>query len=83
MVTVPGNSGDIQRIFDLNQKLKDKTATKLEKDEYMGLLYKNHSITKKQFDDYKLGRNSDDLIEAALTIGGIVLLGYLISKLVK
>lgn len=83
MVTVPGNSGDIQRIFELNQKLRDKTATKLEKDEYMGLLFKSHSITKKQFDDYKLGRNTDDLVEAALTIGGIVLLGYLISKLVK
>ncbi len=78
-----GNSTDIQRIFELNQKLLNKTATKPEKDEYMKRLFNNNSITKKQYDDYLAGRNSEDVTQAALTIGGIFLLGYLISRLVK
>lgn len=83
METYPGNSNDIHRIFELSQKLQEKTATKIEKDEYMNLLLKNNSITRKQYEDYRSGRNTDDLVEAAMTIGGIFLLGYLISKLIK
>lgn len=78
-----GNSADIQKMLTLNQKIKDKTATKIEKDEYMKLLFQNGSVTKKQYNDYLQGRNTEDILEAGLIIGGIFLLGYALSKLIK
>ena len=70
-----------QRLFSLSQKVKTGHATKPEKDEYMELLYQNNSITHKQYNDYKSGRNVEDIFNTALVIGGIVLLGYLLGKL--
>jgi hypothetical protein len=70
-------------MLTLNQKIKDKTATKIEKDEYMKLLFQNGSVTKKQYNDYLQGRNTEDILEAGLIIGGIFLLGYALSKLIK
>lgn len=78
-----GNNIDYKRLLSLNQKVSANTATKAEKDELMSLLYKNNSITRKQYDDYLSGRNIDDILGAALTIAGIVLLGYLLDKLLS
>jgi hypothetical protein len=78
-----GNNIDYKRLLSLNQKVSANTATKAEKDELMSLLYKNNSITRKQYDDYLSGRNMDDILGAALTIAGIVLLGYLLDKLLS
>lgn len=78
-----GNNIDYKRLLSLNQKVSANTATKAEKDELMSLLYKNNSITRKQYDDYLSGRNMDDVLGAALTIAGIVLLGYLLDKLLS
>ena len=69
-----------QRLLSLSQKVKTGQANKAEKDEYMELLYQNNSITAKQYNDYKSGRNVEDVLGAALVIGGIVLLGYLLGK---
>ncbi len=71
---------DYQRLMTLNQKVKTNVASKVERDEYMLLLFENNSITKNQFDDYKAGRNNEELFDTAITIGGIVLLGYLLGK---
>lgn len=80
-----GTSTDYSRILFLNNKIKGNTASKNEKDEYMQLLYKNGNITKKQLDDYYSSQSivSNDTLEAALVIGGIVLLGYLLSEAFK
>lgn len=78
-----GNSEDIQKMLTLNQKIKDKTATKTEKDEYMKLLFQNGSVTRKQYNDYLQGRNTEDILEAGLIIGGFILLGYALSKLIR
>ena len=78
-----GNNIDYKRLLSLNQKVSANTATKAEKDELMSLLYNNNSITRKQYDDYLSGRNMDDILGAALTIAGIVLLGYLLDKLLS
>lgn len=78
-----GNGNDIHRLLDLNQKVKSGTATKADKDEYMLLLLNRGSITNKQYNDYLQGRNVDEIVEAALVIGGILLLGYALSKLLK
>ncbi|NVO08487.1 MAG: hypothetical protein HXX16_00865 [Bacteroidales bacterium] len=78
-----GNSIDYNRLMALNQKVKNSSASNAERDELMSLLYRNNSITKKQYDDYIAGRNIDEILKTSLVIAGIVLLGYLLSKLVS
>jgi hypothetical protein len=73
---------DYFKLQQLSDKVKNNSATQLEKDEYMAMLYNNGSITKNQYDKYLSDKNATDTIGAAVTIGGIILLGYLISKLV-
>lgn len=77
------NGIDYQRLLFLSNKVKSGQATKTEKDEYMDLLYTNRSVTQKQYNDYKSGRNVEEIVNAALVIGGIVLLGYLLGKLTE
>jgi hypothetical protein len=77
------NGIDYQRLLSLSNKVKSNQASKPEKDEYMNLLYHNDSITQKQYNDYKQGRNVEEIINAALVIGGIVLLGYLLTKITE
>lgn len=69
------------RLLFLNQKVKNRTATNEETEEYMNFLYMNGSITPKQYQDYKSGKNVEEIIKAGLIIGGIVLLGYALGKL--
>jgi hypothetical protein len=73
---------DYFKLQQLSDKVKNNSATQIEKDEYMVMLYNNGSITKSQYDKYLNDKNEQDTIGAAITIGGIILLGYLISKLV-
>lgn len=80
---VAENNMNYDRLLVLNQKVKNNSASNSEKDELMSLLYKNNSITKKQYEDYLQGRNIDDILKASVAIAGIVLLGYLLSKLLS
>lgn len=73
----------IQRLAELSPKVRAGIATKMERDEYMLLLYQNGSISLQQYRDYQAGKNTEEIVNAALAIGGIVLLGYLLSKLFK
>ncbi len=70
------------RLSDLSGKVKSGLANKQEENELVDLLYSNKSITKKQYDDYRSGVNSAEILNAVLAIGAIVLVGYLISKIV-
>ncbi|MDO4729495.1 MAG: hypothetical protein Q4B43_10900 [Bacteroidota bacterium] len=50
----------------------------------MDILLKNNNISKKQYDDYfSKSSYSEDILKTALIIGGLVLLGYLISQKVE
>ncbi len=70
------------RFLELNEKIKSNTATQVEKNEYMEILYKNGDISKNQYDEFKKQNNtSSDLLEAGMTIGGLILVSYLLSKL--
>ena len=77
------SSLDYTRFLYLNQQVKDNTASQAEKDEYMYLLFQNGNITQQQYDNYlsKGKDSSDDVVKAAITIGGILLVTYLLSKL--
>lgn len=69
------------RLEYLNGKVKNESASISEKDEYMLLLFQNKSITESQYNKYLSDKSSDNVLSAAITIGGIILLGYIIDKL--
>ena len=75
-----------QRLSFLGDKVKAGAATKAEKDEFMFMLYQNGSITVKQYNDYKINGNNvnaDEIVNAALAVGAVVLIGYVLSELFK
>lgn len=75
------DSIDYRRLSLLGDKVKANRATKAEKDEFMSIMHQSSKITQAQYNDYLNQKNSDDILNAALAIGAIALLGYLIGKL--
>ena len=74
-------SSEYSRLMTLNQRVKNNTANKAEKDELFELLYKHGHISKKQYEDYQKGRNIEDVVNAAVVIAGIVLLGHILGQI--
>lgn len=77
---------DFQKLSYLGDRLRTGLATKQEKDEYMLILYKNGNITQKQYDEYLANGskiNTDEIVEAALAVGAVLLIGYLIKEIFK
>ena len=72
---------DYHRLSTLGEKVKANQASNSEKDESMSLLYQDGRITEKQYTDYLNKKNSDDILNAALAIGAIVLIGYLLGEI--
>lgn len=72
-----------KRLSYLGDKVKLGTATKVEKDEFMHMLYQNGNITSKQYDDYIANGDSDEIVNAGLAIGAVLLIGYLLKELFK
>ncbi|CAA0162017.1 hypothetical protein [Tenacibaculum maritimum] len=72
---------DYDRLLELKRLIENGNASKKDKKEYMTLLYKNGNITNEQYEKF-LGEKSDnDVINAALTIGGVLLATWLLTKL--
>jgi hypothetical protein len=71
-----------ERLLELKEKIENSQANESETSEYMELMYKNGHITKSQYESFKSSKNSDAIIKGALTIGGIIIAGWLISKLI-
>ena len=72
---------DYKRLSYLGDKVNLGNATKEEKDEFMRMLYKNGSITQKQFNDYQTNQNTEEIVKAALAIGVVILIGYLLKEI--
>lgn len=72
---------DYIKLQQLSDKVKANTATPQERDEYMQMLYQNGSITQNQYNKYLKDKSNKETWEAAKTIGGILLLGFLLKKL--
>lgn len=75
------NNVDYNRLLELKRLIDSKQADSGQKKEYIELLYRNGNITEQQYKAYLENQNSDDIINAALTIGGVLLATWLISKL--
>ena len=69
------------RLLELKSLIDEKQASPQQKKEYVELLYQNGNISEDQYKAYIDDQNTDNIIKAALTIGGVVLAGWLISKL--
>lgn len=77
---------EYRRLSELGDRIKTNQANKSDKDEYMHLLLKNGSITQNQYNEYikqKGTQQADDLVSAALAVGAILLIGYLIKEMSK
>ncbi len=74
-----------QRLSFLGDKVKAGKATKAETDEFMLMLYQNGNITAQQYNAYKANgnKNTDEIVNAALAVGAVLLIGYLIGELFK
>lgn len=80
------NTIDFQRLSYLGDRLRAGLATKQEKDEYMLILYRNGKITQQQYNEYLANgnnSNTDEIVNAALAVGAVLLIGYLISEMFK
>lgn len=76
-------SMNYQRLSYLGDKVKAGNASKKEKDEFMLMLFQNESITSVQYNNYLADSNTENIVNAALAVGAIVLIGYLLSELLK
>lgn len=77
------NNLDYNRLLELKNRITHNVASINEKKEYMELLYRNGNISKSQYDNFLKNQNSDDVINAALTIGGVMLATWLLTKLLE
>lgn len=75
------NSLNYQRLALLGERVRNNSASGPEKDEYMTLLYRNGSITEQQYTDFRAGRNTEEIMKAAVAVGAVLLIGYLIDQL--
>ena len=75
------NNLEYSRLLELKRLINSKQATAEQKREYINILYRNGNITKEQFDAYQKNQNTDEIINAALTIGGVLLATWLLTKL--
>lgn len=74
---------DYDRLLHLKRLIDNNQATISDKNEYMKILLQNGSITQNQYNSYMKNQNSEEIVRAALTIGGVILAAWLISKLVE
>lgn len=72
---------DYRRLSYLGERVKTNLASKPEKDEYMLMLRQSNNITEQQYNDYLANRNTEEILNAALAIGAIVLIGYVLKEL--
>lgn len=77
------NKTEYNRLLGLKNLINSNQATKEQKKEYMTLLASNGNITKEQYEKFLANENSDEIVNAALTIGGVMLAVWLISELTK
>ncbi len=73
------------RIKYLLYKIQNNTATNLEREEYIDLLYQGGYINMIEYNQYKndLKKGKTDTIQTLVTIGLAILLGIIIAESLK
>lgn len=75
------DSIDFYRLSELGNKVKAGLATTSEKDEFMFLMFKAKKISQQQYEMFKSNIDADALMNAALAVGAVLLLGQLLNEL--
>ena len=75
------NQIDFSRLLVLKGLIDNKQASLEHKKEYLNMLYSNGNITKEQYDTYQMNQNAEEIVNAALIIGGVLLAAWLLTKL--
>jgi NurA-like 5'-3' nuclease len=70
----------VQRIKMLNKKIIDGLASDSEKNEYIELLHQTNSLSEKLYEKYKRKEFIETILKTALIVGGIFVLGAILSK---
>ncbi|MDR0606397.1 MAG: hypothetical protein LBG80_19145 [Bacteroidales bacterium] len=74
---------ELNRIKELHSKIKDKTITQKEKDEFVEIFYNNNEINDIAYNAYKEKKFADSVIRTCITIGGIILTDILLNKIIE
>ena len=77
------NNLDHRYLLQLKEKIEHQKASPDEKIEYVKILYDNGSLTRKQYEAYLNNQYRNEIINTALTIGSIILAGWVILELLK
>lgn len=77
------NALNYKRLSYLGDKVKEGKATSAEKDEFMKMLYQHGNITTEQYNTYLNDKAKDEVLDAGLAIGAILLIGYLLKEAIK
>lgn len=72
---------DYGRLSYLGERVKANLATNEERNEFMLMLLQSKNITEKQYNDYLANRNTEEILKAALAVGAVVLIGYVLKEL--
>jgi hypothetical protein len=72
---------DYGRLSYLGERVNAHAATKVEQDEFMQTLRQAGQITEKQYQDYLANRGNEAIVNAALAVGALALIIYLLKEL--
>ncbi len=75
------NGIDYNRLSYLGERVRAGIASPVERDEYMYMLYRNGNLSEQQYKSYTSGGPVDEIVKAALAVGAVLLIGYLLTNL--
>ena len=78
------NEADYKALMALREKINNKTASFEEQKQYMRMLTDEGKMTEEQYQMFaQKDKLQNDILDAALTIGGIILITWLVGKLLE
>lgn len=78
------NENDYNKLLSLRDKINNKTATFSEQKEYVRMLTDEGKLTEEQYNMFaKKDKLQNDILNAALTIGGVILMAWLVNKMIE
>ena len=78
------NESDYEKLMALREKINNKTASFEEEKQYVRMLADEGKLTQKQYQMFAQKDSlQNDVLNAALTIGGIILTAWLVGKLLE
>lgn len=78
------NEADYKALMAFREKINNKTASFEEQKQYVRMLTDEGKMTEEQYQMFaQKDKLQNDILDAALTIGGIILTTWLVGKLLE